>query len=377
MELLRYSSGQVDERFCHLSSIEHLIVSMELSVGFLHQWNPEFIMISAMAIQWSLTLRIVRDSSVHNHVLPATVFEKLENSKSILDTVIYDQILQELWISALNKKRSKEPAVSKNSLLNVSWAHFVSRHQWLFRSDFLRSFPLNCRHVHCILWRVRWIIVKRLIICWELRVSKKCIIVCTNLDNFLDLILNRILLWFLLLHLVVLVTHHLISILLVHLISIILLLLKEFIDLILGQWHSISSNILLVWIILLHLNKLINFTNYLHRIAIAVTHKVVIGKLIVDLESSSSSQTTFVVAASASFLPLSSAASSQGPFAFASFSHVLVVAAQLASVVRQLIHQQSRPHSAFVLGSHREVALLAVVIALALRPFRFKLNKKL
>jgi len=52
------------------------------------------------------------------------------------------------------------------------------------------------------------------------------------------------------------------------------------------------------------------FKSYLHRIAVAVARKVVIGKLIVDLGSSSSSQTTFVAAASASFLPLSSAASS-------------------------------------------------------------------
>ena len=154
MELLRNSSGQVDQRFCHLSSIEHLIVSMKLSVGFLHKWHPEFIMVSAVTIQRSLTLGIVRDSGVHNHVLPFSVFEELENSKSILDTIIYNQVLQKLRISALDKKRSKEPAVSKDSLLDVSWAHLVSRHQWLFRSDFLRSLPLNCRHVHSIFWRV-------------------------------------------------------------------------------------------------------------------------------------------------------------------------------------------------------------------------------
>jgi len=159
MELLRNSSCQIDERLCHLSSIEHLIVSMELCVGFLHKWDPEFIMVSTMTIQWSLTLRIVRDSCVHNHVLPASVFKELEYSESILDTIIYDQVLQKLWISALNKKRSKEPAITKDSLLDISWAHFISRHQWLFRSDFLRSFPLNCRHVHSIFWRVRWIIV--------------------------------------------------------------------------------------------------------------------------------------------------------------------------------------------------------------------------
>ena len=154
MELLRNSSCQVDERLRHLSSIEHLIVSMEFSIGFLHERDPEFIMICAMTIQWSLTLRIVRDSCVHNHVLPFSVFEELEYGKSILDTIIYDQVLQELWISALDKKRSKEPAVPKDSLLDISWAHFISRHQRLFRSDFLWSFPLNLRHVHGILWRV-------------------------------------------------------------------------------------------------------------------------------------------------------------------------------------------------------------------------------
>lgn len=126
MVLLRDTTCKIDESLGHLSSIEHLVVSMELGVGLFHQWNPELVMVGAMSVQWSLALSIVWDSCINNHILPAAIFEKLENCKSILDTVVDNQILQKLWVCALDKKRSKEPAVTEDTLFDISWAHLVS-----------------------------------------------------------------------------------------------------------------------------------------------------------------------------------------------------------------------------------------------------------
>jgi hypothetical protein len=93
MELLRNTSGQIDESLVHLTSIEHLICAVELSVGLLHERNPELVVISAMSIQWGLALRVVGDSSINDDILPASILEELENCKTILDTIIDDKIL--------------------------------------------------------------------------------------------------------------------------------------------------------------------------------------------------------------------------------------------------------------------------------------------
>jgi hypothetical protein len=189
--------------------------------------------------------------------LPATILEKLEHCETILDTIVNNQVLEKFRIGALDQKGSEEPAVAKDTLFDVTWAHLVTRHERLaLRSDLLGSLPLNLGHVDGVLWWILWIIVQRCIIGWEFRISKKSIIIRADLDNLLNLVLNGILLWLLLLHLIMLlIAHHLLAIL-VHLISVVLILLKQLIDLILGQWHTVGAKILLVRVILPHLRSL-------------------------------------------------------------------------------------------------------------------------
>ena len=192
-------------------------------------------MISTMSIKRSLALSIIRNSCVHDNVLPTTILEKLENCKTVLNTIIDDEIFQKFRVCALNQKRSKEPAITENTLLDITRRHFVSLHDWiLLRRNFLWSSPFNSRHVNSVLWWIFWIIIQRLVSGWELRVSKQSIVVRTNLDNFLNLILNWIFFWLLMLHVIMLpIIHHFLTILSIHLISI-RVLLKKFINLVLS-----------------------------------------------------------------------------------------------------------------------------------------------
>lgn len=173
VELLRNTASEVDKSLAHLTSMEHLVSSMQLGVGFLHEWHPELVMVSAMAIERGLALSVVWDSGIHDDMLPATVLEELENCKSILDTIINNQVLEELWVRALNQEGSEEPAVAEDTLLDVTRGHLITLHEWLtLRSDLLRSLPLNLRHVDGVLWWISWIVIQRVLVCGELRVSE-------------------------------------------------------------------------------------------------------------------------------------------------------------------------------------------------------------
>jgi len=46
-------------------------------------------------------------------MLPLTIFEEVKYGKTILNTIVVDQILQKIWISAEDQKGSKEPTVIK------------------------------------------------------------------------------------------------------------------------------------------------------------------------------------------------------------------------------------------------------------------------
>ena len=257
VEFLRNTSSEVNESLAHLTSVEHLVSSMQLGVCLLHERHPELVVVSTMAIERGLALSVVWDSGIHDDMLPATVLEELENCKSILDTVIDDQVLQELWVRALNQEGSEEPAVAENTLFNVTRRHLITLHEWLtLWSDFLRSLPLNLRHVDGVLRWISWIVIQGVLVCGELRVSEQSVVISANLNNLLNLVLNWILLGLLLLHGVLLpILHHLLSILLAHLISIVdLLLSQKVIDLLLSQWVAISSNVLLVGVSVTHLS---------------------------------------------------------------------------------------------------------------------------
>ena len=89
-------------------------------------------------------------------MLPASIFEELEDGKTEFNAVMANQVLQELWVCAEYQKRTEEPAVveTKKTLLDVTWTFRISLHLWiLIRRYLLRPLPLNHRHVLCIL---RW-----------------------------------------------------------------------------------------------------------------------------------------------------------------------------------------------------------------------------
>jgi hypothetical protein len=172
-----------------------------------------------VAVKDGLALTIVWDSSIDDNVLPSTILEELEDCETVLDTVVDDQVVQELWVCALDQKGSQKPAVTKNTLLDV-------------------------------LWWVDGIVVKRAVVRGELRVSKKSVIVGTNLDDLLNLVLNWVLLGLLLLrhvllstvilHIVIFLTH---AIFVTHLI---LLCSQYLLVLLLSNGLSILSNELLL-----------------------------------------------------------------------------------------------------------------------------------
>ena len=93
MILFTHASRQVYKCFIHLPTIQHLIGSMQLGVGFFHQWHPKFSDVMATAVQGCLALSVVGDSCVNYDVLPATVFEKLEDSEAVFNAIIDDEII--------------------------------------------------------------------------------------------------------------------------------------------------------------------------------------------------------------------------------------------------------------------------------------------
>jgi hypothetical protein len=67
---------------------------VKFSVSLLHKRNPEFVVVRAMAIQNGLALAVIRNSSIHNNILPATVLEELEHGETVLDTIVDDQVVE-------------------------------------------------------------------------------------------------------------------------------------------------------------------------------------------------------------------------------------------------------------------------------------------
>lgn len=92
MELFTDSSSQVNQSFIEVASAKLLVVSMKFGVSFLHQWHPEFLRVIAIAIEWSFAVGVIRNSSVNNNILPSSIFEKLENSKTVFNSIIDNQV---------------------------------------------------------------------------------------------------------------------------------------------------------------------------------------------------------------------------------------------------------------------------------------------
>ena len=90
VEFLRNTTGEIDKRLVHLSSVEHLVSSVKLGVGFFHEGYPELIVIRAVAIKDSLALAVVWDSSINDDVLPTSILEELKHGETVLNTIVHD-----------------------------------------------------------------------------------------------------------------------------------------------------------------------------------------------------------------------------------------------------------------------------------------------
>jgi hypothetical protein len=104
VKIFRDASSKIDHCLIKAATMKLLVASMEFSISFLHQSDPELTLVLVMSIERSLGLRVIWDSRVYNDMLPFTIFEKVEYSKTILDTIIVDQVLEKIWICAENQE---------------------------------------------------------------------------------------------------------------------------------------------------------------------------------------------------------------------------------------------------------------------------------
>ena len=88
VELFRNSTCEIDKGLVHLTAVKHFVGAVELSVSLLHEWDPKLVVIGAMAVEDGLALAVIGNSSIYDNVLPSSIFEKLEDCESILNTVI-------------------------------------------------------------------------------------------------------------------------------------------------------------------------------------------------------------------------------------------------------------------------------------------------
>lgn len=139
-------------------------------------------------------------------------------------------------------------------MFDISWTHFIPIHDWsrILWNNLLRSLPFYHRHVHCILWWLSRIFIKRSIVCWEFRVTKQCIVISTNLFYLLYFILNWVFFRFLFFHLLLILTHIFLTVLIHFTTVVLLLLLEHHFVLFLTDWHSIFSDGIILVILSIH-----------------------------------------------------------------------------------------------------------------------------
>ena len=227
--------------------MEFLVASMELGVGLLHEGDPKLVLIGVVAVEWRLRLRVVRDTRINDHILPPAVLEEEEHGEPILDSVVVNQVLQELGVRAQDQQGAEEPAIieTEQTLLDVSRTIWVGLHLWLVvRRYLLWPLPLNHWHVLRVFGWTGRVGVEGVVVCGEFRVTEKGIVFRTNLNDLLYLILNRVLFDALLLHVVLLIRimHHFLPIVIL-LLAVYLLLREHLLVLLLtnGVPHLINN----------------------------------------------------------------------------------------------------------------------------------------
>ena len=91
-----------------------------------------------MAIKWSFIFS-TGDSGINNFELPLSIFKELEYSETLLNSIIVDEILEELRVCSKTKERAQKPAVPKHTLFKITWLQPILHHQGFILSciDFL------------------------------------------------------------------------------------------------------------------------------------------------------------------------------------------------------------------------------------------------
>jgi hypothetical protein len=108
-----------------------------------------------VSIKGSLSGDTVGDESINDYVLPLPVLEELKHGKSLIYTVMNNQILEQLGLLCQKHERTEQPAVSQKPLLHISRLNSVYDHFRLFSLiDFLRTFPFDNNFLLGVLWRV-------------------------------------------------------------------------------------------------------------------------------------------------------------------------------------------------------------------------------
>lgn len=102
VELLRDTASKVNHSLAQLTTIQIFVTSVQFGVSFLHEWHPELIHLIATAIKRSLGCHIEWNTSINHDVLPSAVLEELEDSKTVLDTIVVKKVLKQFRVSALN-----------------------------------------------------------------------------------------------------------------------------------------------------------------------------------------------------------------------------------------------------------------------------------
>ena len=112
-----------------------------------------------MSIERGLGRGIERDARVDYDILPTAIFEELEDCKAKLKAIEDDQVLQEVRVSRKYQEGAQEPAVTQDTLLDISRTSAVLYKRCLVRGNFMRSLPINLGAVLRVLWWVRWVLV--------------------------------------------------------------------------------------------------------------------------------------------------------------------------------------------------------------------------
>jgi hypothetical protein len=67
---------------------------VQLGVCLLNKGDPEFLRVWTVPIERSFCGNIVWDTSVNLYKIPATIFEKLENSETVFDSIMNNQVFK-------------------------------------------------------------------------------------------------------------------------------------------------------------------------------------------------------------------------------------------------------------------------------------------